>query len=456
MATFVTKFARQRNHDKRPVGSGRAGAPVVFDVLYRSPVKRTFVAMGAIAAVIALLLIGAGVASTASRDQEVVLTTGASGGAFQYVQSQFIEAMRAADVAVDTSPVVQSAQSAQAVQDSEAPANAAIVSMPMTVSDYPDVRNVGTFARLAVVIVVRTSSPFESVADLADKRIDIGIEGSMREALILTILREYGITDDSATFTHNPQAAALSAVRTGLVEAAIAVLDPYDPASSEALRAPGITLLPLPDAPAVAARSGFLTAVTIPRGGFGLSPNPIPASDLETVAAPMSLIVTTDISDGVVYKMAHYLNDTYGTGSITSLPGEFPNFDDRQVPPHPAAAELYATGALPWQYDVMPTFLADVIVPIILFLSLLLLLTQVIAVFLPDTLSLWSDHLEPRRREKALASLEQALADGRELSVKQRRALARILAEQDQERTSRQRAEAMRSVLDERVTDASD
>lgn len=418
--------------------------------------KRTFIALGALAAVLLLFMVAAATAATASRDQKVVLTTGASGGAFQYVQEQFIEAMRQADVTVETQEIAQSAQSAQAVQDSNAVANAAIVAMPMTVAQYPDVRNVGTFERLAMIVAVPPTSSVKDVMALAGRRIDVGIEGSMREALARTILAEYGITDESATFEHAPQSASLDAVRDGQVDAAVLVLDPYDDASAQALRVHGLGLLPLPDAQAVAARSGFLTALTIPRGGFGLTPYAVPASDLETVGAPLSLIVTTDISDGVVYEMANYLNDTYGTGSITSLPGEFPNFDDRQVPPHPAAAEFYATGSLPWQYEVMPTFLADVIVPILLVLSLILVLTQLIAVFLPDTLSLWSDHLLPRRQEKALASLEQALADGHELSVRQRRLLAKILAEQDEERSSRQRAEAMRSLLDQRVTEAAD
>lgn len=418
--------------------------------------NRTLATIVAFASVVLLTLLGTAVASTASRDQQVVLTTGASGGAFQYVQQQFVDAMRAANVDVDTRLVEQSAQSAQAVQDADAPANAAIVSMPMKTSDFPNVRNVGTFARLAVIVAVRPNSPYATVRDLRGTTIDIGIEGSMREALILTILNEYGIDPGYARFTHQPQATALTAVRTGLIDAAITVVDPYDPASTEALRSPGLVLLALPEAAAIAARTGFLTTVTVPRGGFGLTPHPVPAENLETVAAPMSLIVTTDISDGVVYDMAHYLNDRYGTGSITSVPGEFPNFDDRQVPPHPAAAEFYATGAMPWQYELLPTFVADVIVPVIVILSLLLLVSSLIQVFVPDTLSLWSDHLEPRRREKALASLEQALAEGQELSVKQRRTLARILAEQDEERASRQRAEAMRSLLDERVTEAAD
>jgi hypothetical protein len=168
------------------------------------------------------------------------------------------------------------------------------------------------------------------------------------------------------------------------------------------------------------------------------------------------LIVDSALSDGIVYEMAEYLEHAYGRGTVTNLPSVYPNFSDRQFAPNPSAADFYDTGAKPWQYNAFPRPIADLLLPMVLALSIFLFIASLYSIIFPDSLSLWTGILQPKRDERALSKLETALSEGRELTVRQRRLLSRVLAQQDRERTQRQRAEAMRSQLDRPVESGSD
>ena len=415
---------------------------------------RRLLALVILAAIVVTALFGFALLRT--KQYTVRLAVGASGGAFDRAVNDLANDLRTQGIDVELVQVATSTSNASFVNDRDDDVNAAFVAMSVGGREYPNISSVGTIANLPIIVFVAPSQ-VESITgmrDLKGKRIEVGVAGSMRERTSIMLLGQYGVTEQNSTFLHAPQLEALDNAEHDRVDAVIGTADPYDPSTSAYARQTSLTLIPMPESEAVSGMNGYTSPAVLNAGSFSLEPL-IPAIDVPTVTVPATMIVDSDLSEGIVYAIAEYLAHTYGRGTVTNLPGEFPNFSDRQFPPNPSAADFYATGSKPWQYGAFPIYIADLLLPMILALSVFLFVASLYSVVFPDSLSLWTDILQPRRDERALSKLETALAEGRELSVKQRRLLSRVLASQDRERTHRQRAEAMRSQLDQAVTENS-
>ena len=413
--------------------------------------KRALV-LGFLAALIATTLLA--FAFVNSRDYQVRIAVGVSGGVFDRAVRDLADDLRAQGIEVELIRVERTAESLQLVSDPDTPINAAFIAMSTDGKMYPDVTSVGTVARFPLVLLVSPdqAKSITNIRDLKGKRIEVGAVGTMRELNVTAILGQFGITEKNSTFLHASHLTAIDNTERNEADAVFISADPYDPRTTSFAQTTTLTVVPLEEAEAISGMNGFTSPTVIPAGSFSLDPL-IPGVDKPTVTVPATLIVHSGLSEGIVYEIARHLSSVYGRGTVTSQPGEYPNFSDRQFPPNPSAADFYATGAKPWQYSTLPIPVADLLLPIILSLSVFLFIASLYSVIFPDSFSLWTGILQPRRDERALSKLETALAEGHELTVKQRRLLSRVLAEQDRERTQRQRAEAMRSLLDQRVTE---
>lgn len=390
--------------------------------------------------------------ATQMKVHTLYLASGVDGGAFERSTLALATALEEHGVDVELVNVPDSARNTTALSRSDSPVNAAFVAMPVTKSTTSGVSSAGTISLFPIAIMGKavTTGPRPDIRQLKGTRIEVGAVGSMREFTATTILSQYGVTAENSTFLHAAQEASIENVILGTADYFVALVDPLDSRIDGIAGMETLQGIRIPDAEGLSARDGYTVPVTLPVGGFGMDPA-IPSTPYPTVAVPVSLMVNDGLSDEVVYKIADYLSTEYGRGSVTALPGEFPNFSDRQVPPAPAAADYYSTGKVPWEFEILPGQIADLFLPIIVGVSVFLVFATVYQVLFPDSLSLWRGTLQPRRREKALARLEEAVADGRELTPSERRLLSRILAEQDRERSHQQRADGMRSLLDDPV-----
>jgi TRAP-type uncharacterized transport system substrate-binding protein len=388
-----------------------------------------------------------------SKDYQLRLAVGAAGGAFDRAVTSLAADLRDSGIEVELVRVARSTENPELVNDPDSVINAAFIAMSVDGKEYPDVTSVGTVASLPLILLVspEQATLITSVRDLKGKRIEVGVRGSMRERTATDLLQQYGITEENSTFLHASSLQSLDNVEGNRADAVIVLTDPFDPFTTTFAQETSLTVIPLPESEAISGMNGYSSPEVIYAGSFALEPL-IPAKDIPTVSVPATMIVHADLSEGIVYEIARHLSHNYGRGTVTSLPGEFPNFSDRQFAPNPSAADFYDTGAKPWQYSAFPIAVADLLLPLILALSVFLFVASLYSVVFPDSLSLWTGILQPRRDERALSKLEVALAEDRELTVKQRRLLSRVLAEQDRERSQRQRAEAMRSQLDRPVT----
>lgn len=399
-----------------------------------------------------VLLVGAAVLAPlvwkARQAEHVVIAVTPAQGAFDETATRLAEHLRRGGYHVETVEIAESAEAVDLVQDPNSPVNTALMAMPLEDElAYPDVTNAGTFARMPVAIVVPGDSDAKDVRDLRGSRIQIGVHGSMGAETAELVLTPYGITADNSTFLSDAPDAALASLSDGTADAVVAILDPFESAGNAMLAHDAdLRLISLPDAAGLAALTQYTFPTTIPAGGFSLTPL-VPAEPVETVAMPASVIVNAELGGGPVYAIAQFLAVTYDRGSISGMPGEFPNFTDTQVTPNPIAKDYYANLVRPWAYQTLPSWVADSFVTIIVAISVLVIAASVYAIFFPDTYTAWAAVVRPARQRRAAERLAGALAEGRDLTPRERRKLHVLIEEHEREQRHHSHLQAMRAHL---------
>ena len=384
----------------------------------------------------------------ARQAEHVVIAVTPAQGSFDETVGRLVEHLRRYGYPVETVEVAESADAVDLVQDPTSPVNTALMAMPLDDElAYPDVTNVGTFARMPVAIVVPADSNANDVRDLRGRRIQVGIRGSMSAETAELVLTPYGITTENSTFVFDASDAALTSLSDGTADAVVAILDPFESADNAMLAHDAdLRVISLPDAAGLAALTQYTFPTTIPAGGFSLTPL-VPAEPVETIAMPASVVANAELGGGPVYAIAQFLAVTYDRGSISGMPGEFPNFTDTQVTPNPIAKDYYANLVRPWAYQQLPSWVADSFVTIIVAISVLVIAASVYAIFFPDTYTAWAAVVRPARQRRAAERLAGALAEGRDLTPRERRRLQALIKEHEREQRQHSHLQAMRAHL---------
>jgi TRAP transporter TAXI family solute receptor len=156
-----------------------------------------------------------------------------------------------------------------------------------------------------VQIVASKESGIKTLADLRDKRVSVGAEGSGTALNAAAILRAAGLTfGDLAKVDHTPFGTSARMVEQGALDATLQSAGLGVESVRHLLASGKTTLVPIP--PEVVAKIGSpaYLAGTIPAGTYEGQPAEVPT------AAIMNLLVTREgVSDDLVYRMTKSLFD---------------------------------------------------------------------------------------------------------------------------------------------------
>lgn len=206
---------------------------------------------------------------------------------------------------------------------------------------YPSLRSIGALYPEAVHVLVRADAGIARLADLAGKRVAVGVPGAASRSTALAILEAHGLRR-SVTPLDLPLNDALLALRERKADAVIQVIGfPADSIRDASASVP-LALLPLdPEAVrAIAARKAGLFPLTLPRGTYAQQ-----AADVPTLATSAILAVGTDLTDAEVAQVTRLVYargaDLVARGSAQGAQVSAANA--RQgigVPLHPAAIRV--------------------------------------------------------------------------------------------------------------------
>ena len=335
--------------------------------------------------------------------------------------------------------------------DPQQPVDVTFAYGDMDAERFPTVESIGTVERLPMIFATMPGVPrATSLADIRGMRIDVGPAGSARERFVTEVLEQFGVTAQNSTFLHLPNAATYEEYADQGVQVLSIRWSDERPFLLDLALSGKLVGIPIPEADALESSVSSAEAMTIPIGAFRISP-PVPQAPFPVIGQQMTVVANDDLSPAAVYAIASELTRIFSPGSSLSEPGEFPNFSNRQLPMNPTAAEYYATGQIPWQFENLPPAVADSFVGIVVLFSILLIAASVYSIFLPEVYSLWTGVLKPRSEERYIAAMERSVAEGRELSPRERQRLSEILERQDEGRVLRQRAETLRPQLSDPI-----
>jgi len=171
-----------------------------------------------------------------------------------------------------------------------------------------------------IQIVASNRSGIKTLADLKEKRVSVGAEGSGTALNAAAIFKAAGFTfNDLAKVDHSPFASSVRLVEQGSLDATLQSAGLGVESIRHLLASGQSTLIPVPADIVAKADSAVYVAATIPAGTYDGQ-----SGDVPTASVPNFLVTREGVSDDVVYQMTKSL---------------FENLD-QLVQTHPAAKDI--------------------------------------------------------------------------------------------------------------------
>jgi TRAP transporter TAXI family solute receptor len=224
-------------------------------------------------------------------------------------------------------------------------------------------------------IFYRADTDLTRLAQLDGKRIAAGPEGSGTRALVGNMLESSGALKSRVSLLPLGGPAAAEALIAGKIDAALMVAGPDAPFVLKLLKTPGIRLMNLSHAEAMARHFNYLSTVTLPRGMIDIAAD-IPPSNIRMVATTATLVARGDFHPALVGVLLQAATKTHGRAGVFHKTGEFPAAREGDFPVSEDAQRYFRSGP-PFLQRYMPFWVANLIE------RLLVLLVPLIAVLIP-------------------------------------------------------------------------
>lgn len=163
--------------------------------------------------------------------------------------------------------------------------------------------------------IVRNDRKIHSPADLAGKRVALGLKGSSMRPNAVTVLSHYDIPLKDLQESEVPFAALANDKE---IDAALVTTGWMNPLLEQLLRNGDWVLLGLADPEGLAMRHPWFTPTTIPKGLYP-GKKPLPADAVRTVAVTALLAGRSDASDPLVREALAALYETNLSASFPAL-----------------------------------------------------------------------------------------------------------------------------------------
>ena len=158
---------------------------------------------------------------------------------------------------------------------------------------------------------------------LAGKRIAAGAEGSGTRVLAVNMLKATGADKPTLKLLPLGGMAAAEALIEEKIDAAMFVAAPDAPIVQRLLKAPGVRLMNMAHADALAQRYSYLSAVTLLRGTVDLAAD-IPPANVKMVAVTAHLVAREDFHPALVSVLLQAATKVHSGAGVFHKAGEFP------------------------------------------------------------------------------------------------------------------------------------
>ncbi len=306
-----------------------------------------------------------------------VISTGDPSGAYHLFAKRYKELLAHEKILVELRTSSGSVENLNRLSDPEAGYDVALIQSGIATinEDAPPARSLGALYYEPLWVFYRSPVELTRPTQLAGKRIAAGPEGSGTRVLAINMLKATGADKPPLKLLPLGGMAAAEALLEEKIDSALFVAAPDAPIVQRLLKAPGVRLMNMAHADALAQRYGYLSAVTLLRGTVDLAAD-IPPANVKMVAVTAHLVARDDFHPALVSVLLQAASKVHNGPGVFHKAGEFPAARAGDFPVSEDAVRYYKSGP-PFLQRYMPFWVANLIE------RLLVLLVPLIAVLIP-------------------------------------------------------------------------
>lgn len=326
-----------------------------------------------------LLLVGFALASryiNPAPPRYVRIASGAPQGAYAESARRYREILARDGITLEVVATSGSVENLQLLRTELGGVDVAFVQGGTGSPDTPGLVSLASVFFEPLWVFVREGVPARYVADLAGRRLALGVEGSGTRMLALQLLKASGVAEGPNLLSLGGDEAVRGLLR-GTVDAAFFVTARPQPQLDPLLRDRRVRLMSFAQADAFAQWFRFLSKVVLPEGRLDLAAN-VPSAAVTLLAPAAALVAREDLHPAIIDRLIQATVEVHGGGQLFGEPGRFPSARFVDLPISPDAERYLRLGPtffrrhLPfWAATVVERFMVLLIPVVTLLLPLL-------------------------------------------------------------------------------------
>jgi TRAP-type uncharacterized transport system substrate-binding protein len=256
--------------------------------------------------------------------RRIVLASGLEDGLLHQHAKRYIEILARSGVTVEERMTNGPGDNLRLLQDPHSGVDIAFTQGG--IAKFPEANNVIMLASLYYVpmwIFYRGTDTLNQVNELRNRRVAVGVAGSGARSMGNLAFELNGLRSDNLAMQPLSNAAALLALRSGEVDAAIFVDGAENHAVRTALHDPTLKLMSFARAEAYHRRLNFVAKLTLPIGVIDLANN-IPESEVELIGTKEMLAARDGFHPALIHLLVDAAREIHGKQGLFEEAGEFP------------------------------------------------------------------------------------------------------------------------------------
>ena len=280
--------------------------------------------------------------------RRLAIAAGAAGSGYDNFARQYARILARHGVELEIRNSAGAVENLDLLRDPASGVQAALTTFGVTQPADADILySLGGIFDAAIFIFYRNAEPITLFAQFRGKRLSIGMPGTALRLLMLEVLKATDALDASTHLLDLDYTQAIDALIAGEID--VAIFPQLDGSPLQrALGAPGIQLMSVAQAEAIAKTVPGLKHVVLWRGLIDLSRD-IPDSDVDLLASRNRLLVRKDLHPALQYLLLEAMREVHWPPGPFNRLGEFPAEQPNDLPLSPTAEAFYRSGATFWQ-----------------------------------------------------------------------------------------------------------
>src|SRR6266567_6150166 len=281
--------------------------------------------------------------------RHLVIAAGPTGSGYDAAARRYARILARHRVQLEVRNAAGAVEDLELLREPASGVQAAVTAFGVTrPSDTDSFYSLGGIFDAPVFIFYRAAEPITRFAQFRGKRLAIGMPGTALRALFLQVLEATDGLDGSTHLVDLDRAEAVDALIAGEIDVAVFPSELDGVLLQRALDAPGLRLMNVAQAEAIAKIVPGLKHVVLWRGLISLARD-IPDSDIDLLASRNRLLVRKDLHPALQYLLLEAMREVHWAPGPFNRLGEFPAEQPNDLPLSPTAAAFYRSGPTFWQ-----------------------------------------------------------------------------------------------------------